>query len=210
MIETKRYIVRDPRPTREESPWTFYLPCEERIAAVTPGDYVQAIFDPEDDEGLTERMWIHVTEADADNLIGQLANDPIYLPMTAGEEVSIPRYAVIQIMTERKDDPEETNVTDERVFHRCWIDKRVYRGDIPPVKATNGHPQPEGYSGGPMNFPWGGWLIVGEGWTEGMPLEMGTPVIVIRKDPGLAMHILGEDEPTIVEKIDDEWKSRRA
>jgi len=210
MSDTKRYIIRDPRPLREANPWTFYLPCEERTAAVAPGDFVQLIFDPAEQENTPERMWVEITGCDGNTLIGTLANQPQYLPMAHGEEVAFTRHDIIDIQTDRKDDPEETNVLDGEVFHRCWIDERVLNGTVPAVKATNGCPEPEGYDGGRLNFPWGGWMIVGKGWENDMPMTIGTPVIVIRQDEAIAPHLLGTNEPAIVEKIDGEWKSRRA
>lgn len=210
MTDAKRYTIRDPRPTREKSPWSFYLPCEARQNAVAPGDIVQVIFETPDPEDGAERMWVVVTTATEDKLIGTLANVPAFLEMEYGEEVEFPRFAVIDIQTEREDDPEETNVTDDRVFHRCWIDERIWNGEIEPDRATNGHPQPEGYDGGVFNWPWGGWKIVGKGWTKNMPLRIGTPVAVMRQEPAIAEHLMGDDVPTLVEKIDGEWRSRAA
>lgn len=208
MTDAKRYTIRDPRPTRAESPWSFYLPCEARQNAVTIGDFAQLIFEGPDDEDMSERMWVRVTEDRGEKLLGTLENAPFCLEMTYGEEVEFERFAIIDIDTERKDDPEETNVTDDRVFHRCWVDARVLDDGMAPARATNGHPQPEGYDGGQLAFPWGGWMIVGEGWTEDMPLEIGTPVLVMRREPAIAEHLMGDDVPTLVEKIDGEWRSR--
>lgn len=207
MTDAKRYTIRDPRPIREASPWSFYMPCKARRDAVAPGDVVQIIFEEPEPGSAAERMWVHITDTDGDKLIGTLGNDPAMLEMIIGEEVVFERFAIINIQTDRKDDPEETNISDERVFHRCWTDTRVWEGDIAPVRATNGHPQPDNYDGGPMGYPWGGWMIVGEGWTEGMPLKIGTPVGVIRSDPAIAEHLMGDDIPTLVEKIDGEWRS---
>ena len=208
MIETKRYQIRDPRPTREANPWSFYMPCEARQNAVSVGDHAQVIF--ENEEGQAERMWVAITEATNDRLIGNLDNNPAFLAMKHGEEVEFERFAIIDIITKRPDDPEETNVSDDRVFHRCWVDPRILNKEDRPGRATNGHTQPEGYDGGPMNFPWGGWMIVGERWEEGDDLTIGTPVGVFRCDAGIAEHILGDDVPTVVEKIDGQWKSRAA
>lgn len=210
MSDPKRYIIRDPRPMREANPWTFYIPCEARTAAVASGDFVQVVFDPAEEGNTTERMWIEVTGCNDNTLIGTLANQPNFLPMSYGEEVAFERHAIIAIQTNREDDPEETNVLDDEVFHRCWIDQRLLNGEVPAIRATNGHPEPEGYDGGKMNFPWGGWMIVGEGWKNDMPMTIGTPVIVIRQDAAIAPHLLGINDLAIVEKIDGEWKSRRA
>ena len=210
MTDTKRYTIRDPRPTRKESPWSFYMPCEARQDAVATGDMVQIIFEAPDPQDGAERMWLYVTETRGSKLLGTLTNIPAFLEMVHGEEVEFDRFAIIDIQTGREDDPEETNVTEDRVFHRCWVDARVWNDDMAPARATNGHPQPEGYDGGRLNFPWGGWMIVGEGWTEDMPLEIGTPVAVMRREPAIAEHLMGDDVPTLVEKIDGEWRSRAA
>ena len=210
MTDTKRYTIRDPRPTRKESPWSFYMPCEARQDAVATGDMVQIIFEAPDPQDGAERMWLYVTETRGSKLLGTLTNIPAFLEMVHGEEVEFDRFAIIDIQTGRENDPEETNVTEDRVFHRCWVDARVWNDDMPPARATNGHPQPEGYDGGRLNFPWGGWMIVGEGWTEDMPLEIGTPVAVMRREPAIAEHLMGDDVPTLVEKIDGEWRSRAA
>ena len=208
MKEPKRYIIEDPRPIAKANPYTFYMPCEERRMAVAPGDSVKIIFASPEEDGMNERMWVKVTDIEGDtDLIGQLDNQPIGLPMSVGEEVCFSRHNIIDISTDRADDPEETCAQDDRVFHRCWVDARVWDDEEAPVKATNGHEQPEDYSH-PM-FPWGGWMIVGADWEEGMPLEIGTPAAILRREPAMGPHILGNDEDgnVCVEKIDGEWRS---
>jgi hypothetical protein len=216
MTDAMRYTIEDPRPIAEENPWTYYYPCEARRLAVSAGDGVKLLFGPpKDAEGMTERMWVLVTGVDPEDpefLIGRLGNEPVIRAMDFGEEVRFSRHHVIEIVTERTDDPEETCVQDDRAFARCLLDERVWSGDEPPARATNGHPQPADYDGGPMDFPWGGWRIVGADWKEGMPLTIGTPAGVSQKDAGIMPHILGneEDGSVIVEKIDGEWRSRAA
>ena len=208
-MTAQRYAIVDPRPTAEANPWSFYMPCEARRNAVAAGDSVKIIFTGIEDGECTERMWVQVTGVnDNGQLVGTLDNDPLGLVIEYGDEVVFDRHAIIDIHTNRADDPEETSVLDDRVFHRCWMDQRVWEGEEMPVKATNGHPQPEGYEG---RFPWGGWMIVGADWEEGMPLEIGTPVIALRKDAAIAQHILGDEEvAVVVEKGADGWTSRAA
>ena len=70
MTDTKRYTIRDPRPTRKESPWSFYMPCEARQDAVATGDMVQIIFEAPDPQDGAERMWLYVTETRGSKLLG--------------------------------------------------------------------------------------------------------------------------------------------
>ena len=210
------YTIRDSRPIADANPWSFYMPCEARRNAVTDGDLVQVVFETgAAEDSSSERMWIAVTgktmsDTGEELLVGTLTNHPMFIAISHGDEIQFERHAIIDIQTDRKDDPEETCVQDSRVFDRGWIDERVWSSDVLPVKATNGHPQPDDYDGGPMDFPWGGWKIVGADWKEGMPLNVGTLIGVIRRDPGIATHLLGDDVPTVVEKIDGEWRSSAA
>ncbi|MDQ2091302.1 hypothetical protein [Marimonas arenosa] len=53
-----RYTLRDPRPFKQESPYTFFLSKPEEIAEIARGQMVKLIFvaDPPSDQDGAERM----------------------------------------------------------------------------------------------------------------------------------------------------------
>ena len=77
-----KYEIDDPRPTKAESPYTFYLPDEDRLRAIEVEDSVKIILRsiPQGIEYDAERMWINVTDVDGEDLIGTLDNHPFDMP----------------------------------------------------------------------------------------------------------------------------------
>ena len=70
------YVLDDPRPIQARAPYTYYLPCAERLAAIEPRDEVQFLFrslapSPKYE---VERMWIQVQIASGDTLVGELVS----------------------------------------------------------------------------------------------------------------------------------------
>lgn len=202
------YTITDPRPIADANPFSFYRPCDARLAAIAPGDHVKAIFAPTDEDEGTERMWVLVTAADADTLTGTLDNEPFGMTGIAlGDVVTLKRTDVIAIETTRADDPAETNgVGNEHLFHRCAMDDRVYRDKAQPTRIVRDAAQPEGY--GPANgdaYPWGGWRILGEGFEDRMDMEIGTPIIAVRIDARLAP-LFDAPAGSAFELVDGEWR----
>ena len=175
------YAVYDSRITAAENPHSFYQPCEARRNAVAAGDAVKLVFEPLP-EGMSERMWVEVTGADGDALTGILANQPfgeLAGVLSIGDRVRFDRGGIITIDTDRADDPAETCLQDDVVFSRCLMDARVYNDEATAVRLVRDEPQPADYAN--ESFPWGGWRIEAEGFEPGMPTEVGTPVIAMRR-----------------------------
>lgn len=60
------------------------------------GDFVQKQFS-EEGEG-TENMWVEVTEIKEDSFIGNLNNDPVFVDLNCGDEVTVKFTEVRQHM----------------------------------------------------------------------------------------------------------------
>lgn len=200
------YKIVDPRPTRAANPHSFYLPCDERLAAIAAGDQVKAIFKRSQEDEDAERMWVKITHCDGDTLTGTLANAPLYMPALAyGDTIVLTRTDVIDIETDRADDPAETNDVDDTLFYRCTMDTRVYSDKIQPVRIVRDAAQPESY--GPENgdtYPWGGWRILGEGYDDGMPTEIATPIIAVRIDVSM-VPLFTAPEGAAFDLVDGVW-----
>ena len=74
-----RYEIDDPRPIAEDAPYTYYLPSENELLALGPGDMAQIVFRsiPPGREWSAERMWVLITATDGEQLTGTLENDAI-------------------------------------------------------------------------------------------------------------------------------------
>lgn len=95
-----RYEIEDPRAIAAEAPYTFYLPSENELLAVSPGDLVKLIFRsiPDSGEWGAERMWVIVTATDGAWLTGTLDNDPLDMPqLRAGDRVTFAPGHIIDI-----------------------------------------------------------------------------------------------------------------
>ena len=67
-----RYEIDDPRPIAAGAPYTYYLPSENELLALMPGDLVKLLFRsiPRGPKFAVERMWVIITAADGDVLQG--------------------------------------------------------------------------------------------------------------------------------------------
>ncbi len=211
------YTIYDSRITAAENPHTFYQPCEERRNAVTAGDLVKVVFqfESENDDGgmvMPERMWVEITgtaQQDGEEmLVGKLQSQPCNDIIECDEVVTFIRGAIIEIETERTDDPVETNVQDEGIFKRCLVDERVWEDGIPVARVTYGHAKPDDFD---HPLGWGGLMVLGEGWEEGMSLTIGTPAGILRSNPTAAGVLLGNnDNASVAEKVGDSWVRKTA
>jgi hypothetical protein len=76
------YEIVDPLPIARRTPSTFWVPSDEMLAAIGPGDFVKVIVRAIPPRPLfgAERLWVKVVAADGIMLSGTLANDPLDLP----------------------------------------------------------------------------------------------------------------------------------
>lgn len=90
----------------KESPYTFYVPSKNVIDLLDVGDLVKLIFmsDEEHDDYCGERMWVEITEKNANYFKGILSNEPIYISdLKCGEEIV---FSIEHICDTQYDDPE--------------------------------------------------------------------------------------------------------
>jgi hypothetical protein len=71
-----RYSIDDPRPIAEGAPYTFFLPSENELLALSPGDHVKLLFrgNPGGKSFDVERMWVSLTDVNGNSLTGRLDN----------------------------------------------------------------------------------------------------------------------------------------
>jgi hypothetical protein len=129
-----RYRINDPRPTAAAAPYTYYLPSENELLAVAPGDIVKIIFEsiPPSEEWGAERMWVIVTAIDGEALIGTLDNDPFDMPqLKHGDVVSLQRGHIIDIDW-AKDRAVPPPPMPERRWYwdRCFVDDQILDGRL--------------------------------------------------------------------------------
>ncbi|MGY4396323.1 hypothetical protein ACVWZA_001503 [Sphingomonas sp. UYAg733] len=130
-----RFEIDDPRPVAEQARYTFYLPSENELLALQPGDLAKIIFrsmPPAPNWG-AERMWVIITEADGDRLIGTLDNDPSDMPqLRPGQVVHFKRSNVIDLDwgAERAVAPPPSPKHRE-YWDRCMVDDCVLQGRSP-------------------------------------------------------------------------------
>jgi hypothetical protein len=122
--------LNDPRPIAAEAPYTFFLPLPVELAALEPGDMVQAIFRETsgDRQYGAERMWVEV-EAVADGFVsGKLLNQPFDMPsLKLDDWMCIPLTHVITVKFQ--DGKPKLDMAGPRSYwDRCFVDACVVEG----------------------------------------------------------------------------------
>jgi hypothetical protein len=74
--DTDGWCLADAEDIHRDHPETFYLPDLAERQNLQPGDFVQLIFEIDNDDGPDERMWAIVREIVAGGYIGMLNNEP--------------------------------------------------------------------------------------------------------------------------------------
>jgi hypothetical protein len=127
-----RYTIDDPRPIAERAPYTYFLPGENELLALAPGDLVQLIFrsHPPGREWDAERMWVTITKADSDALEGRLDNEPSDLPqLKPGTRIAFKRSDAIDIIwAENRQTPPPPPAPRRSYWERCIVDPCVRLG----------------------------------------------------------------------------------
>lgn len=94
------YTIVDPRPLAEGAPYTFFLPSENEILALRPGDLAKLVFQsvPASRAYAAERMWVAITRVEGERLWGRLDNQPFDMPqLRPGREIAFRRGDVIDL-----------------------------------------------------------------------------------------------------------------
>ena len=123
------YFLVDPRPIAAEAPYTYFPPGRAQLAAVAKDDLVQLVFEivPPGEKWAAERMWVAVSAAGPDELVGTLETTPDEARFGRGEEVRFRRHHFIGI---HWIDPASAPAADRRreYWDRCLVDDCVLDG----------------------------------------------------------------------------------
>jgi hypothetical protein len=157
-----RYTIDDPRPVSQEAPYTYFLPSENELLALAPGDLVKLIFrsHPPGREWDAERMWVTVTRAEAEALHGRLDNDPFDMPqLRSGAAIGFKRSEVIDIIWSTGRATPPPPAPERRTYwERCMVDSCVHRGDCQVDYLYREAPD---LAGPEDEYPDSGWRIRG-------------------------------------------------
>jgi hypothetical protein len=129
------YVLDDPRPIAAQNPYTYYLPSQEELDALTEGDLARLIFRPVParEKWCAERMWVTIVAVSGDRLIGQLDNDPDDMPcLKLGDLVEFERHHVIDcIWSEARANPPPALLKARAYWERCIVDRCVLDDRVP-------------------------------------------------------------------------------
>jgi hypothetical protein len=128
-----RYSIDDPRPIAESAPYTYFLPTENELLALSPGDLAKLVFrsHPAGLQWEAERMWVTIIQADGNLLTGTLDNIPSDMPqLKLGATISFRRSDVIDLIwnEDRSTSPPPPSARRE-FWDRCIVDNCVLTGE---------------------------------------------------------------------------------
>lgn len=125
MRQGASFSLDDPRPIKREAPYTYYLPSEQRLAAITVGDQVQLLFRSAapNPKYAVERMWVLVQLVSDDDLAGKLLSEPFDMPgLKRGERVAFQRHHVISVIFADKEKSDRLVEAPQRDYwERCIV-----------------------------------------------------------------------------------------
>lgn len=91
----------------EENPNTFWIPSKEQIERIEVGDYAHLIFVPQNEELMTERMWVEIYAIDIVNGVnsyrGRLANEPMNIQIEIGDRVVFKDEHIMNILYSKEE-----------------------------------------------------------------------------------------------------------
>jgi len=155
-----RYRLEDPRPIKAEAPYTFYLPSPALSDAVDVGDEVKLIFrsQPAGLKWYSERMWVEVTSASGENLIGKLDNTPSDMPqLKPGDVIHFQRFHIIDVQSDRE--PPKESLAQRQYWDRCMVDRCVVDDNVPVYYIYREEPDLDKDGD---KYPDSGWRIRGD------------------------------------------------
>lgn len=143
-----RFEIEDPRPIAERAPYTYFLPSENELLALAPGDLVKLVFRsiPPAPEWEAERMWVRILETQGDRLAGTLENEPFDMPqLRAGRRIAFRRADVIDIeWAEARAKRPPSAPPRRNYWERCWVDACVLEDGTPVHYLYREAPSPAG------------------------------------------------------------------
>jgi hypothetical protein len=179
-----RYSIDDPRPIAEGAPYTFFLPSENELLALSPGDHVKLLFrgNPGGKSFDVERMWVSLTDVNGNSLTGRLDNVPYELHQLRPDDViHFHRDQVISIRWDdlRAQQPPSSPPYRE-YWDRCMVDRCVVDDGVPVYYLYR---EEDDLAGPEDEFPDSGWRIRGDyrGLTDEELAEWKADYIAIGK-----------------------------
>ncbi len=130
MILPSGITVDDPRPIAAASPYTFFLPHPDELAAVAPGDGIKLVFRQLEGapEYSAERMWVLIETVQDGLVTGTLDNQPAGMDLISeGERIVVPLSHAIGTAF-RKDAPRVPVPPVREHWDRCFVDQCVLDG----------------------------------------------------------------------------------
>lgn len=127
-----RHGIADPRPITEAAPYTFFLPSENEVLALAPGDRAKLIFHsiPPSPHHAAERMWVRITRAKGERLWGRLESQPQAMPqLRPGVRIGFRRGDVIDLCWAEPRAVRPPSAPHRRAYwSRCLVDACVLEG----------------------------------------------------------------------------------
>lgn len=124
-----KYMIDDPRPIADGAPYTYFLPSENELLALAPGDQAKVVFrsQPAGRKFEAERMRVTLTAVNGDELSGTLDNIPTDMPqLHLGDLVRFKRSDVIGIIWNGSRAASPPSSPDHREYwDRCLVDACV-------------------------------------------------------------------------------------
>ena len=158
-----RYEIDDPRPIADEAPYTYFLPTENALLALQPGDLAKIVFRsiPPGREWEAERMWVKITAVAGDLMKGTLDNSPSDMPqLKAGALVQFQRSDVIDLIWDENRTTRPPPPTGRREYwDRCLVDRCVVDDG---VKVHYLYREEPDIADGETTYPDSGWRIRGD------------------------------------------------
>ena len=142
----QRWWLEDARAIAAKNPYTFWLPSDEIIAKLVPGNQVKLIFAFDADGPETpraERMWVDISSRHGSSFRGVLDNTPKYMTgISHGDSLAFTEEHIIDT-----DIADSTSDDFEKYFQRCFVTDRIIRDGAKPSYVYREAPDREDDSG---------------------------------------------------------------
>lgn len=124
-----RYEIDNPRPIAQAAPYTYFLPTENELLALQPGDLAKIVIRsiPPGRQWDAERMWVDIIATTGDLLTGKLDSNPFDMPqLKAGHIVRFKRSDVIDLIWDENRAKRPPPPAERREYwDRCLVDRCV-------------------------------------------------------------------------------------
>jgi uncharacterized protein YegJ (DUF2314 family) len=139
--KTGSWTLRDAEQAARENKYTFYKPSKEITNHLKIGNLAKLTFEFEssnEEHPSAERMWVIITEINAEKFKGTLDNHPFYIhDLYAGDEINFEHKHII----DHDLDMTEPNLVD-KYYNRCIVTSKVLYDNAPINWIYREEPQP--------------------------------------------------------------------